>query len=32
MLSQLCWIVAFTIFTVLYFPILTRPRVDGQDG
>ncbi len=32
MLSQLCWIVAFTIFTVIYFPMLTRPRVDGKDG
>ncbi len=32
MLSQVLWILAFAWLTVSYFPILTRPRVDGQDG
>lgn len=26
------WIVAFATFTALYWPILTRPRVDGKPG
>jgi uncharacterized protein involved in response to NO len=30
--SGLMWSVAFAIFTVVYFPILTRPRLDGQPG
>ena len=32
MLSQGLWIAAFLVFLVLYTPILTQPRVDGQDG
>ncbi len=31
-LSQWLWLCAFLIYFVRYFPILTRPRVDGQDG
>ncbi len=31
-LSQWLWIAAFLAYFVLYFPILTRPRVDGGDG
>jgi uncharacterized protein involved in response to NO len=30
--SGLMWSVAFAIFTVVYIPILTRPRLDGQPG
>ncbi|HKY08491.1 MAG TPA: NnrS family protein, partial [Candidatus Binatia bacterium] len=30
--SGLLWIAAFLIFTVVYAPILTRPRIDGQPG
>ena len=26
------WFAAFAVFTVAYWPILTRPRVDGQAG
>jgi uncharacterized protein involved in response to NO len=31
-LSQMFWILAFTGFLIVYFPILTRPRIDGQPG
>lgn len=31
-LSQVLWIVAFTIFSVVYYPILSKPRIDGQPG
>ena len=31
-LSQWLWLSAFLIYFVRYFPILTRPRIDGQDG
>ena len=31
-LSGLLWITAFLPFVVLYFPMLTKPRVDGQEG
>jgi len=31
-LSQWLWIAAFLAYFVLYFPILTKPRVDGRDG
>ena len=31
-LSQWLWIAAFAVFFRVYFPILTRPRIDGQDG
>lgn len=28
--SALCWILAFALFTLNYWPILTRPRIDGR--
>ena len=31
-LSALLWSAAFAIFTLVYIPILTRPRLDGQPG
>ena len=31
-LSALLWFAAFAVFTVVYVPILTRPRLDGQPG
>jgi uncharacterized protein involved in response to NO len=31
-LSSVLWLAAFAIFTAVYFPILTRPRLDGQPG
>jgi len=31
-LSQILWIIAFLIFTILYAPILIKPRIDGQFG
>jgi uncharacterized protein involved in response to NO len=31
-LSGLLWSVAFAIFTVAYWPVLTRPRIDGMPG
>jgi len=30
--SALLWFAAFATFTVAYFPILSRPRLDGQPG
>jgi uncharacterized protein involved in response to NO len=30
--SQWLWIAAFLLYLSVYVPILTRPRVDGQDG
>ncbi len=30
--AALLWSLAFAIFTVVYFPILTRPRADGRPG
>jgi len=30
--AGLLWAAAFWLFTVLYWPILTRPRVDGKEG
>ncbi|MGF1872882.1 NnrS family protein [Photobacterium indicum] len=30
--SAVLWAVAFTIFSIVYFPILTQPRVDGRPG
>jgi uncharacterized protein involved in response to NO len=32
MLSAVLWSAAFTIFVIAYYPILTRPRLDGQPG
>jgi uncharacterized protein involved in response to NO len=31
-LSGALWCTAFAIFTVVYYPILSRPRLDGQPG
>jgi uncharacterized protein involved in response to NO len=31
-LSQWLWIGAFLVYFLAYFPILTRSRIDGQDG
>lgn len=30
--SGVLWVAAFVIFVVVYFPILTQPRIDGQPG
>jgi len=30
--SGALWIAAFLIFVVIYTPILTQPRIDGQPG
>jgi uncharacterized protein involved in response to NO len=30
--SAVLWSAAFAIFTVVYVPILSRPRLDGQPG
>jgi len=31
-ISALLWAIAFMIFTVVYYPILTKPRLDGRPG
>lgn len=31
-ISAVLWAVAFMIFTVVYYPILTKPRLDGRPG
>jgi uncharacterized protein involved in response to NO len=31
-LSQVCWIVSFSIFLYVYTPMLVRPRIDGRYG
>lgn len=31
-LSQVGWILSFSLFLILFFPILTAPRIDGQPG
>jgi len=31
-LSGLLWAVAFSLFTLKFWPILTRPRIDGREG
>jgi uncharacterized protein involved in response to NO len=31
-LSGILWIAAFLMFVIVYAPILTRPRIDGQPG
>ena len=31
-LSQAAWIGAFAVLFWTYFPVLTRPRIDGKDG
>ena len=30
--SYLCWMAAFALFVLVYAPILTKPRPDGQPG
>ncbi|MFD0914061.1 NnrS family protein [Methylophilus luteus] len=32
MLAATCWIVAFTWFCICYWPILSKPRIDGTPG
>lgn len=32
MLSVAAWVLAFGSFTLLYWPVLSRPRVDGRPG
>lgn len=32
MLAATCWIAAFSLFCVTYWPILSRPRTDGMAG
>ncbi|HVK98937.1 MAG TPA: NnrS family protein [Dongiaceae bacterium] len=32
MLAALCWVLAFGLFVILYFPILSSPRADGRPG
>ncbi len=32
MLSGSLWVAAFAIFSIVYWPVLTRPRVDGRPG
>ena len=31
-ISQLLWIAAFTLFLIIYAPMLVTPRIDGRDG
>lgn len=31
-LSGVCWILAYSIFVLIYWPILTKPRADGRPG
>lgn len=31
-LSQALWIISFLIFTLVYLPILSKPRIDGKPG
>jgi len=31
-ISQVLWIISFLIFTIIYFPLLIKPRIDGQYG
>jgi uncharacterized protein involved in response to NO len=31
-ISTLCWLAAFSLFIVIYTPILTTARVDGKEG
>jgi uncharacterized protein involved in response to NO len=31
-LSAALWFAAFAVFTLVYYPILSRPRLDGQPG
>ncbi len=31
-LSSVLWVTAFILFTIVYLPVLTQPRVDGRAG
>jgi uncharacterized protein involved in response to NO len=31
-ISAACWSAAFALYTVRYWPVLTRPRIDGKPG
>jgi uncharacterized protein involved in response to NO len=31
-LSGLLWAMAFGLYAVRYWPVLTRPRLDGKEG
>jgi uncharacterized protein involved in response to NO len=31
-LSQVLWIISFLIFTIIYFPVFIKPRIDGLFG
>ena len=31
-ISAVLWVIAFTIFAIVYFPVLTKARVDGHPG
>ncbi len=31
-LSSVLWVIAFILFTIVYLPVLTQPRVDGRAG
>ena len=31
-LAALLWVAAFGLFALRYWPVLTRPRVDGKPG
>jgi uncharacterized protein involved in response to NO len=30
--SGALWFAAFALFAVVYYPILSRPRLDGKEG
>ena len=32
MASAACWSAAFGLYAVRYWPVLTRPRIDGKPG
>jgi len=31
-LSSVLWVTAFILFTIVYLPVLTQPRIDGRAG
>ena len=32
LISAICWIIAYSLFVCIYWPVLTTPRVDGRPG
>jgi len=32
MISIACWVFAYLVYIVIYWPVLTQPRVDGRPG